>query len=865
MRPVAPPVYRPQQLPRALQTKSSSNQSPHVGQAPRQPVAPPVYRPEQKKIVQPKAISQQRKSPTAPPVYRPEQKRAAQPKIASAANAGTRPSTSPLYRPVPKKDVQPKAMSEQRMSPTPPAHRPQPVPRILQMKRSSTQSPPLKSSVGFLSGISRAAANVRPANPANHKPRKPSHPANSGVVQGAFTYNRKQIREIVPVIVSLFQGSTGFLDTLNDYRTKHYDHRESFDLMQWFYAQLERRGWNDHDIQKKGDLRISLSEFIGNLIDGRYDGAQPPPQQLPPPSSRKASEPFKPEKVQIGFMIDKGAELEDIELLQAAFKQIKTFRQQVKNSFQNTTLLRLKHLPKSERPKILFDDYNEHLTFFDNELVLLESTHPFRTGALVLLKQLDRHGFIPVVNSRKQRIATVTHGDATFLPHLVDPNQISEQTRTMFSKLGKSGKEYVADNRGIPTSRFVYVEKNYYQFMQFLETLTMEGRYQLFHKAVGRKPDLLSPGSGFAAKQVCMTVPDRLTLPQLGVMHQMMGNGPQQRGVSLTSTSRIGAVFSNEGDPFREYDGVRIKVDLSKVPKDVMLLNHYAPGGISDSLESVNPMVRGGKQKSNYNYSGSVRKNREIYLEHLHIDWIDSIELHQSCRTISLSGGHVKERLEQMRRIFGHQDYVEGINAALAKKALSESDLQKTSLDFQRGFRSGSLYLQGHEAGKASKKKKQEHPFTSLAAEYMQDEKLKKAKNEKRFPDIYWLGWGHGYTGQKYDPLTLFQSQTFPLANPRLLHCSAPSYHSLSSSVNNNNISSCSISTPMSHCSMSSLSPSRPKSDEIPTQDPSSLLADPGGVWMQGAIGKIFKGRDGKNYKLLKYESGTGTFYFQLQ
>jgi hypothetical protein len=81
-RPVAPPVYRPQQAPKVLQTKSALNSGAQVNQATRKPVAPPVYRPEAKKVVQPKAISPQRKTPTAPPVYRPNQKGTAQPKAA---------------------------------------------------------------------------------------------------------------------------------------------------------------------------------------------------------------------------------------------------------------------------------------------------------------------------------------------------------------------------------------------------------------------------------------------------------------------------------------------------------------------------------------------------------------------------------------------------------------------------------------------------------------------------------------------------------------------------------------------------------------------------------------------------------------
>lgn len=95
--PVAPPVYRPQQFAKVLQTKSSLAQNSKAGQVPRRPVAPPVYRPEIKKIVRPKAISPQRNSPTAPPVCRPQQ-RIAQPKMAPGGPARTRPTAPPVRR-----------------------------------------------------------------------------------------------------------------------------------------------------------------------------------------------------------------------------------------------------------------------------------------------------------------------------------------------------------------------------------------------------------------------------------------------------------------------------------------------------------------------------------------------------------------------------------------------------------------------------------------------------------------------------------------------------------------------------------------------------------------------------------------------
>jgi hypothetical protein len=67
-RPVAPPVYRPQSLPRVLQAKSAITQSRNSAQPTNRPVAPPAYSPEVK-VVQPKAIVQSRKPATTPPVY----------------------------------------------------------------------------------------------------------------------------------------------------------------------------------------------------------------------------------------------------------------------------------------------------------------------------------------------------------------------------------------------------------------------------------------------------------------------------------------------------------------------------------------------------------------------------------------------------------------------------------------------------------------------------------------------------------------------------------------------------------------------------------------------------------------------------
>ena len=65
--PVAPPVYRPQPVPKVLQKKSALVTKQQADESKRKPIAPPVYRPEAKKVLQPKVISPPRKPPTRKP------------------------------------------------------------------------------------------------------------------------------------------------------------------------------------------------------------------------------------------------------------------------------------------------------------------------------------------------------------------------------------------------------------------------------------------------------------------------------------------------------------------------------------------------------------------------------------------------------------------------------------------------------------------------------------------------------------------------------------------------------------------------------------------------------------------------------
>ncbi len=148
--PVAPPVYRPQQTPNALQPKVANGAVKH-----NPPSAPPVYRPRSKpQIVRQKAAvaSQMRTSPVAPPAYRPQPvPDVLQAKIAQATPTAAQPKANAVRLAAPAvhqhqkgaQSVQSKMESgaQVKKSPVaPPVYRPQPAPMTLQTKQAKSET-----------------------------------------------------------------------------------------------------------------------------------------------------------------------------------------------------------------------------------------------------------------------------------------------------------------------------------------------------------------------------------------------------------------------------------------------------------------------------------------------------------------------------------------------------------------------------------------------------------------------------------------------------------------------------------------------------------------------------------------------------
>jgi hypothetical protein len=320
------------------------------------------------------------------------------------------------------------------------------------------------------------------------------------------------------------------------------------------------------------------------------------------------------------------------------------------------------------------------------------------------------------------------------------PAEETRPPRDLKTRIGKPQKEYVEDDRDVPTRRFAYMEKSFYQFMEFLATGSMTGRYQTWNKALSLAPDLkaIAPYLSFQLSPDPSKPVTTLSPEQMAFLHQWKGSGPQQRGLSLTSTPREKAVYANAGESFRTADGVRIKIDLSLVPKEVILLNHYSQGGVKDNT-GVKPDIP-------YGYDASVRKNRELYLERLDPQWIVGIDAHlpslppMSTEDKAKSGADL---VEAMRKQIGYDGYKDAFDKTVtALKAKKEADVPAVKGDddpFTKGVNSGRNYMAGHDAGKTefAKFKEVVRATSALlagseAAEAKLAERAKQQKREKQ-------------------------------------------------------------------------------------------------------------------------------------
>jgi hypothetical protein len=295
-------------------------------------------------------------------------------------------------------------------------------------------------------------------------------------------------------------------------------------------------------------------------------------------------------------------------------------------------------------------------------------------------------------------VLTIQRGDFAFVEA-----ETQDALRTIYHKRGKAmgaNNEYVQDDMGVFTRRYAYLEKNKHQYRDLLNRSVLEGRWPADQTVKDRKrpynqinPGLRNKVSGLPSGE---TFTDGY---QMVYVHQELGSGPQQRGVSATTTP-VHEVFSNQGKSFRTDDGVRIQVDLAKVPigstTEPEFVNHYAYKARKNASRVIGGYaIIGSEPRAFDHYKWSVKKNREVFLKTAKPAFIKSVTLHRPG-----GGGDTTYEGTTLRKDI----MAAGVNLAEYNAGFNAPDVAKTFTDpratstYEEGQRARREYNAGREA-----------------------------------------------------------------------------------------------------------------------------------------------------------------------
>jgi hypothetical protein len=401
---------------------------------------------------------------------------------------------------------------------------------------------------------------------------------------------------------------------------------------------------------------------------------------------------------------DTDAYREGLELFKTALRDLRVARRLEKARIWDS----VKNLEKEKKkPEGSFSKaYGGGLANLNNLDLLVKTTH-FAAADPPRLdlddKQVRYHqAAASDVAKPPEPVLIATLSDRTFQP-LADRPKDAERDVLVG---GEAKKEYVHDDRGVATRRFAFVEKNYWQFMEFIARNKLEGRYQNFFRAANPGADRPSVrGTRPSESKFVQGKSDEgkpLTDAQLAVLHQWKGSGLQQRGLSLASTPRKDEVIGNAGKHFRTTVGVRLTIDLARIPTgpdSPIMINHYAHGGVKDEQAAKgrkNPVPKANK----YEYINSVIKNRELFLEFVKPEWITEIEYHDKTgeKPFKLEGrANSKEMMDAARAGTGYDLFAAGFEAQITGTAPDPANADKD--DYKSGVAFADEYNKGYTEG----------------------------------------------------------------------------------------------------------------------------------------------------------------------
>lgn len=395
--------------------------------------------------------------------------------------------------------------------------------------------------------------------------------------------------------------------------------------------------------------------------------------------------------------------------------------------------------------------YDKLVTDIKEEAEILKEATAFKNGAL----KFNNDKIIYVSDTKGEiQIALLKTGTAAFKESLTT----EKTSRKVFSKMGFEDeetsigdrKEYVKDSRDTLTRRYAFVEKNYYQMMEFFMTDHMTGRFQQYMMSGGER----KPGVHKITTDMIKNVPKipsaQLSDTQVAVAHQMYGSLPEQRGVSLSSTPKVGVTYANTGGNFRTDDGFKLKIDLARVPKDILFLNHYAQGGVSDMQNkdySTTQTHKGNGRSYDYKYEESALHARELFLEHIKPEWVVEIEHHQKGafknregRKTVMRGSEHEDLLSAAKMAFGGDAYEKGFEIGIGES--DDLDKLKNNPDYKKGKGTGAMVKEGYTKGTQVRNQKGVSSSDAAFLEVMNDVSIQ----DKMSP--YHLGYLQARTGQ---------------------------------------------------------------------------------------------------------------------
>jgi hypothetical protein len=196
-------------------------------------------------------------------------------------------------------------------------------------------------------------------------------------------------------------------------------------------------------------------------------------------------------------------------------------------------------------------------------------------------------------------------------------------------------KEYIKDDWGTITRRYAYAEKSGEQISSLTTNKSLKGRYMQDAEDVN---DALTASDATSE----MLIPTRkesvegggtLSTEEMLFLHQEKGSGPEQRGVSISSTPKL--LFGNSGEAFRAVGGRTMKIDLAQIPaapEDARvpnLINYYSPDSRAQKENWAKSFTwtnddQVTRVQDPAHFQDSTTKNRELFLRELPLNAVDS-------------------------------------------------------------------------------------------------------------------------------------------------------------------------------------------------------------------------------------------------